>query len=244
MGVDRKRPSAALIVAMVALVAALAGSAVALPGKNAVDKNDIKKNAVKSKAIKNGQVKAVDIADGSVGATELTDPEAVRLVGTAGQPAFENGGDGDCLWSNANATVPDGASLAPVGFYKDPDGRVHLSGSAIKADASGGDGACAGEMDSDTNRDQVIFILPPDYRPAATELFFPNGEGAVGAAVAATDLALGGDVAPAGSVLVNLGDVDLAAVSGISFRAATPAVSRANAGKPAAKASGLSSLVR
>jgi hypothetical protein len=38
------RPSPALIVALIALVAALAGSAVALPGKNKVDKNDIKKN--------------------------------------------------------------------------------------------------------------------------------------------------------------------------------------------------------
>ena len=35
------RPSPALLVAVIALVAALAGSAVALPGKNKIDTNDI-----------------------------------------------------------------------------------------------------------------------------------------------------------------------------------------------------------
>ena len=227
-----------MIVALVALVAALAGSAVALPGKNTVDKNDIKKNAVKSKAIKNGQVKAVDIADGSIGATELTDPEALRLVGTAGQPGFENGGDGDCLWANASSGGGEFATVAPVGFYKDADGRVHLSGVAASGNAGGGDGSCAGEMDDDTNRDQTVFILPPEYRPAAHEFFFPNGEGGLGAAVSATDLAIGGELVPAGSVVVNTGGGSIAAISGISFRAAPPAVARANAQKAATEMSG------
>ena len=62
-----RRPSPALIVAIIALVAALAGSAVALPGKSSVKKNDIAKNAVVSKAIKNDKVKGVDIAESSLG---------------------------------------------------------------------------------------------------------------------------------------------------------------------------------
>ena len=47
-----RRPStggAGLIVALIALVLAVSGPAIALPGKNSVDSGDIKKNAVKSK---------------------------------------------------------------------------------------------------------------------------------------------------------------------------------------------------
>ena len=48
----RNRPSiggAGLVVAIVAVVLALVGGAIALPGKNSVQSNDIKKNAVKSR---------------------------------------------------------------------------------------------------------------------------------------------------------------------------------------------------
>jgi hypothetical protein len=62
-----RRPSPALIVAVVALVAALAGSALALPGKNTVQSNDIKKNAVKSKQLKNNGVKGTDVDEASLG---------------------------------------------------------------------------------------------------------------------------------------------------------------------------------
>ena len=73
--VSGRRPSPAMLVAVIALVAALAGTATALPGKNTVDKNDIKKNAVKSKQIKKGQVKSVDIGDGQVAAADLAPDE-------------------------------------------------------------------------------------------------------------------------------------------------------------------------
>ena len=75
------RPSPATVVAMVALIAALAGTATALPGKNTVDKNDLqkgavtkralKKAAVTTKAIKDGSVSTVDLADGSVANAKL-----------------------------------------------------------------------------------------------------------------------------------------------------------------------------
>ena len=60
------RPSPGTCVAFVALVAALSGTAVALPGKNSVDSGDIKKGAVRSSDIKNGQVKRGDIRKNAV----------------------------------------------------------------------------------------------------------------------------------------------------------------------------------
>jgi hypothetical protein len=68
-----RRPSAALVVAIVALVAALTGSAIALPGKNTVDKNDIQKNAVKTKTIKAGAVTEPKLADGAVSSAKIAD---------------------------------------------------------------------------------------------------------------------------------------------------------------------------
>ena len=52
----RRLPAPGLVVAIVALVAALAGSAVALPGKNTVDGNDLRAGVVKAKNIKNSAV--------------------------------------------------------------------------------------------------------------------------------------------------------------------------------------------
>lgn len=80
------RPSAATVISIVALVFAMVGTAVALPGKGTVDKNDlakgsvtkkaIKKNAVTGKAIKNGAITDAKIADGAVGTAKIAD-EAV-----------------------------------------------------------------------------------------------------------------------------------------------------------------------
>lgn len=77
VNVESRRVSPALLVAVIALVAALAGSAVALPGKNQVDKNDLKKgsvtkkalkkNAVTSKAIKNNGVTGTDVNESTLG---------------------------------------------------------------------------------------------------------------------------------------------------------------------------------
>jgi hypothetical protein len=55
------RPSPALIVGLVALVLAMSGAAIALPGKDTVGSNDIKDNAVRSKQIKGKSVKGSDV---------------------------------------------------------------------------------------------------------------------------------------------------------------------------------------
>ena len=65
------------------------------------------------------------------------------MVGAAGQPAFSNGGQGDCLWARFPASLP-GLPVNPVGFYRDPYGVVHLSGAVREHDGPGGDAACDG----------------------------------------------------------------------------------------------------
>lgn len=60
------------VVAYVALFVALSGSALALPGKNSVKSNDIKRGAVKGRAIAEGAVKRAKIRDAAVTAPKLS----------------------------------------------------------------------------------------------------------------------------------------------------------------------------
>src|SRR5688572_4787529 len=83
-----QRPSASLMVAFVALAIALGGTAVALPGKNKVATDDIKKSAVTSKKIKDGAVTTAKISDLAVTASKL----AAGSV-TAGAIADDSIGD-------------------------------------------------------------------------------------------------------------------------------------------------------
>ena len=68
-----RRPSPAMAVAFIALLAALSGTAVALPGKNAVDTGDIKNGQVKGRDIANNAVTGGKIKDGAVGGADVTD---------------------------------------------------------------------------------------------------------------------------------------------------------------------------
>ena len=60
------RPSPAMAVAFVALLAALSGTAIALPGTNSVDSGDVKNNSITSKDIKNNNVRSKDVRNGSL----------------------------------------------------------------------------------------------------------------------------------------------------------------------------------
>jgi hypothetical protein len=62
----RRRPSPAMAVAFVALLAALSGTAVALPGRNTVDSGDIKRGAVKNADIGRGAVTGSKIRNGTI----------------------------------------------------------------------------------------------------------------------------------------------------------------------------------
>ncbi|MGH2985937.1 MAG: hypothetical protein ACRDLO_04525 [Solirubrobacterales bacterium] len=68
------------IVAYIALFVALSGSALALPGRNSVKSNDIKRAAVKGRAIAEGAVKKAKLRDAAVTAPKL---DAAAVTGAA-----------------------------------------------------------------------------------------------------------------------------------------------------------------
>jgi hypothetical protein len=80
-----RRLNPGTIIGVVALVFALAGSAAALPGKNKVDANDLKKNSVKTKALKTGAVSEAKLKSGAVSAGKLA-------AGAVGSAAIADGG--------------------------------------------------------------------------------------------------------------------------------------------------------
>lgn len=71
--IRKLRPSPALFVALAALVMAMSGAAVALPGKNSVQKNDIENGAVTSKKIAKGAVGSAQIKGKSIKGNRIKD---------------------------------------------------------------------------------------------------------------------------------------------------------------------------
>ncbi len=176
-GLLSRRPSPALIVAVIALVAAMAGTGYAafkLP-KNSVGTKQIKNKAVNTAKLKKDAVTGAKVKDQSLTGSDIkldtlgTVPsantantastanalaplEATHFVGAPGQPPF--GG------SSTNNPGELGIKFQPVGFYKDHDGIVHLQGLA-KVGVSGGI--------------TPIFTLPPGFRPASGTIMLVNG---------------------------------------------------------------------
>lgn len=108
-------PSPATIVAVIALVLAMSGAALALPGKNTVKSNDIARGGVKGKDIANGAVKPhkldlikVDGEPGplptaSVPATDLGGPSVTVNVPETGLVAIYARGTGEIDGGGENA---------------------------------------------------------------------------------------------------------------------------------------------
>jgi hypothetical protein len=160
------RISSAHVLAIIAIVLALGGNALAFQlAKNSVGSKQLKKSAVNGAKVKNNSLTGSDIneatlgtvpsatqanqakhADGAGNADALggvpagryvTSPaEPVHLVGTEGNPPFES------TFTNL------GPAYAPAGFYKDQFGVVHLQGLVHPPGFAG-----------------TIFTLPEGYRP-------------------------------------------------------------------------------
>lgn len=123
--------------------------------KNAVTGKKIAKNAVTGAKVKDDSLTGADVLESGLGkvpaaasadsatnaghaasADTLSASEAWHEVGTAGNPAFQNG------WSNYSP------SFYGAAFYKDRLGNVHLRGTI-----------------DDGTMSQTAFTLPPGYRP-------------------------------------------------------------------------------
>jgi hypothetical protein len=229
----RPRLTYANVTATIALLLALGGGgayAASKLKKNSVTSaairngqvktKDLAKNAVVSSKIKDGQVGSADVKDGGVGAVDVAPAEGFHLVGQPGEPAFSNGGEGDCIWSNftGGGGIP-ADTFNPVGFFKDPYGVVHLVGIAQRQNGPGGDAACGPDFN-----DHLVFQLPEGYRPVHVEFGALGTSGSAPTVIigAATDKDIGGGtLLPPGMVTIP-GNDSAAILDGVTFRAAGP----------------------
>jgi len=91
-----RMPSPAMGVAFVALLAALTGTAVALPGSNTVTSGDITNSAVKTQDIKNSTVRGRDVRNNTLTGSDINEgslgtvPAATR-AGSANSASFAGG---------------------------------------------------------------------------------------------------------------------------------------------------------
>jgi hypothetical protein len=126
--------------------------------KNAVTKAKIRKNSVttakvSSQAITAAKVKAGTLTGKQINAStlgtvpaaqtanSLTPAEPWHVVGTPGEPAFQNSWKSDPIQGQT------------VAFYKDQVGVVHLRGTAVGGTPT-----------------KTIFVLPPGFRPVPGKL--------------------------------------------------------------------------
>jgi hypothetical protein len=188
----RRRPSPALVVAIVALVAAVTGTAVALPGSRDVDRNDLRKNVVKSKNVKARTLTGSDVRAESLTGTELQDDsvsgsdvdESTLAVGyerrfqvrlTFGEDVvlFENGPLTARVRCLADLDEPPPGS---------PEDRVSIYVQTTQPGSFlDGVDKLNGEADAPPNGLQPNETLDPGDSPSGTELLTsteqPNGSG-------------------------------------------------------------------
>jgi hypothetical protein len=162
------------VVAIIALFIALGGvsyAAFKLP-----------KNSVKSKNIVNHQVKSNDLAK----------PSPTQSAGLVSA--------NDCSSAGPNQWIAQSPGTAgDVGYYRDLDGQVHLTGIAQKCGSPGG-GA-------------VMFQARPGYRPQ-----FTQEQAAALIGDKPTDVTVFDD----GEVAANVSSKDAVSLAGISFRCYPP----------------------
>ncbi len=101
------RPSPAMIVAIIALIAALSGTAFAALGKNTVGSRQLKKKAVKTGKIANNAVNGTKVANGSLTGQDIN-LNALGTVPAATEAAHATNAD---AISGHPATCPQGTTL-------------------------------------------------------------------------------------------------------------------------------------
>jgi hypothetical protein len=205
----RRKVTFANVIAAMALFIALGGLAVAagLP-KNSVGSKQLKKNAVTAVKVKKhtltgkqinlAKLGTVPEATHAVSADTLPATEGSHLIGSAGNPPFENA---------AKAAPSEmGITIQPPSYFKDQLGNVHLEG----------------VIDTSEMTVPIAFHMPAGLRPPAGQLaVFPSGpEGGTviigGSGVVLSGLDLGGGV-----LLSPGGTNDFVTLSGISYRPAS-----------------------
>ena len=188
-----RRPSPAMVVAFMALLAAVGGTAAALPGKNTVDSGDIRKgavkrseiarNAVNGRKVANGSITGKDVKEGTLGKVRRAETAntAASVGGVTFRP-FRYANDG----TGAEEQILDFGGLvvrASCNFdvlsltagSNVPD--AELGGYTVEADEPGPTGAQNTAYDVDFDPGDVVNLVPDDEDEEVGELRYSKRDG-------------------------------------------------------------------
>jgi hypothetical protein len=185
-----RKPSPAMAVAFIALLAALSGTAVALPGKNRVDSGDIKNNSVRTNDIRNGNVTTKDVKNNNLRSNDIRNNTLTGNdinEGSLGQVPLAASAN-SANTANTATTATTANNIAPpeafhdVGAPGEPsfqNGCTKLPSAipGLEAENPGfykdreGVVHLRGIFDNcDPTGNGIVFNLPPGYRPANNRL--------------------------------------------------------------------------
>jgi hypothetical protein len=147
-----RRPSPAMAVAFVALLAALSGTAVALPGINTVDSGDIKngqvknkdirKNAVTGKKVKNGSLTGADVKNDSLTGADINESTLGQVPSANSANSANTANSATTAGFAANAGAVNGTGVRRLAVDIGPNSNATVLSQngltlALSCDASG-----------------------------------------------------------------------------------------------------------
>jgi hypothetical protein len=188
-----RRPSPAMVVAFVALLAGVGGTAAALPGKNTVDSGDIRKgavkrseiarNAVNGRKVANGSITGKDVEEGTLG--KVGRAETANTAGSIGGVTFrpfryanEGTGAEEQILDFGGLTIAASCNLDVLSLTAGsnvPD--AELGGYTVEADESGLTGAQNTAYDADFDPGDSVNLVPDDEDEEVGELRYSKPDG-------------------------------------------------------------------
>jgi hypothetical protein len=178
-----RRPSPAMAVAFVALLAAVGGTATALPGKNTVDSGDIKKGAVKRSEIARNAVNGRKVAKNSITGADVKEgtlgkvgrAETANTAGSVGGVTFRpfryaNDGTGaeELILDFGGLTMSASCNLDVLSL---------TAGSKVPDAELGATGAHNTAYDVDFDPGDVVNLVPDDEDEEVGELRYSKRDG-------------------------------------------------------------------
>ncbi|HEU0025278.1 MAG TPA: hypothetical protein VFQ12_11630 [Thermoleophilaceae bacterium] len=101
-----------MALAFIALLAALSGTAIALPGKNSVQGNDLKKNSVTGKKIKKNAVTGTKVKNNSLTGADVREPTLAEVPSAANATnATQLGGAAADDYRRYSGAIPSGKTV-------------------------------------------------------------------------------------------------------------------------------------
>lgn len=121
----QRRPTPAMAVAFIALLAALSGgTAIALPGKNTVDSGDVKRNSLRSGDVRNNSLRGIDVRNDTLTGTDVNESSLGKVPSATNADNAANAANATNAANAQNAASAGGFRVARVDAFTLTDNQA------------------------------------------------------------------------------------------------------------------------